>query len=40
MIQESFADGRSLLHRVDPRLRVTGAVAVAIVVAVSYQFQR
>jgi cobalt/nickel transport system permease protein len=38
MIQESFADGRSLLHRVDPRLRVTGAVAVAIVVAVSYQF--
>jgi energy-coupling factor transporter transmembrane protein EcfT len=38
MIQESFADGRSPLHRIDPRLRVVGAVAMAVVVAVSYQF--
>jgi cobalt/nickel transport system permease protein len=38
MIQESFADGDSPIHRIDPRLRVAGAVSMAIVVAVSYQF--
>lgn len=38
MIQESFAEGHSVMHRIDPRLRVTGAVALAVVVAVSYRF--
>jgi len=38
MIEESFADGHSPIHRIDPRLRVAGAVAMAIVVAVSYRF--
>lgn len=38
MIQESFAEGHSVLHRIDPRLRLTGAVAMAVLVAVSYNF--
>ncbi len=38
MIRESFAEGASWIHGIDPRLRVTGAVAFAVVVAVSYDF--
>ena len=38
MIRESFAEGNSWIHGIDPRLRVTGAVAFAVVVAVSYDF--
>jgi cobalt/nickel transport system permease protein len=39
MIQEPFADGRSLMHTIDPRLRVIGATLLAVVVAVSYDFK-
>jgi cobalt/nickel transport system permease protein len=39
MIKESFAEGSSWMHGIDPRLRVTGAVAFAVVVAVSYDFK-
>jgi cobalt/nickel transport system permease protein len=38
MIRESFAEGNSWIHGIDPRLRVIGAVAFAAVVAVSYDF--
>jgi len=38
MITESFAEGNSWIHGIDPRLRVLGAVAFAVVVAVSYEF--
>jgi cobalt/nickel transport system permease protein len=38
MISESFAEGNSWIHGIDPRLRVIGAVAFAVVVAVSYDF--
>jgi len=38
MISESFAEGSSWIHGIDPRLRVTGAAAFAVVVAVSYDF--
>lgn len=33
-----FADGRSWIHTIDPRLRVVGAVGFAAVVAVIYDF--
>ena len=39
MITESFAEGHSWMHTIDPRLRVAGAVAFAVVVAVSYDFK-
>lgn len=38
MINEPFALGRSWMHGIDPRLRVIGAAAFAVVVAVSYDF--
>ena len=38
MNQDSFAEGHSVIHRIDPRLRLVGAVALAVVVAVSYDF--
>lgn len=38
MIREPFAVGRSWMHGIDPRLRVTGAGVYASVVAVSYDF--
>ncbi len=38
MIRESFAEGSSWIHGIDPRLRVVGATAFAVVVAVSYDF--
>lgn len=39
MIRESFAEGSSWIHGIDPRLRVSGAAAFAVVVAVSYDFK-
>jgi cobalt/nickel transport system permease protein len=39
MISESFAEGTSWIHDIDPRLRVMGAAALAVVVAVSYDFK-
>ena len=39
MIRESFAEGNSWIHGIDPRLRVIGAAAFAVVVAVSYDFK-
>jgi cobalt/nickel transport system permease protein len=39
MIKESFSEGNSWMHGIDPRLRVTGATAFAVVVAVSYDFR-
>ena len=38
MIRESFAEGNSWIHGIDPRLRMIGAAAFAVVVAVSYDF--
>lgn len=38
MIRESFAEGNSWIHGIDPRLRVIGAAAFAVVVAISYDF--
>jgi len=38
MIQPSFAEGHSWVHDIDPRLRVVGAVAFAVIVAVAYAF--
>ena len=38
MISESFADGHSWIHGIDPRLRVIAAAAFAVVVAISYDF--
>jgi cobalt/nickel transport system permease protein len=38
VIDPAFAEGRSWMHRVDPRLRVVGATAFAMLVAVSYDF--
>lgn len=39
MIDPAFSEGRSWVHRVDPRLRVVGATAFAVVVAVAYDFR-
>ncbi len=39
MIQEPFADGKSLLHTVDPRYRLVAAVIFSFLVALSYQMQ-
>ena len=38
MIREPFAAGSSWMHCIDPRLRVAGATAYAIVVSVSYDY--
>ncbi len=38
MIDGSFAEGSSWLHRIDPRVRVVVASAYAVVVAVAYDF--
>jgi cobalt/nickel transport system permease protein len=38
MIRESFVEGTSWIHDIDPRLRVIGAAAFAAVVAVTYDF--
>lgn len=38
MLTEPFASGTSLLHRLDPRLRVAAATAFSIVVALSFRF--
>jgi cobalt/nickel transport system permease protein len=38
MITTAFAEGRSWMHAIDPRLRVVGAAAFAAVVAVAYDF--
>ncbi|WP_319406776.1 cobalt ECF transporter T component CbiQ [uncultured Desulfosarcina sp.] len=38
MITESFAEGNSWIHGIDPRLRVIWASVFAVVVAVSYAF--
>jgi len=38
MIREPFATGRSWMHAVDPRLRVTGATVYALIVAVSHDY--
>jgi cobalt/nickel transport system permease protein len=38
MIQEPFAIGESMIHRLDPRIRLSLTVLYAFVVALSYQF--
>ncbi len=38
MIQEPFANGKSWIHEIDPRLRVLLASLYAVVTAVSYRF--
>jgi cobalt/nickel transport system permease protein len=38
MISESFASGDSMIHRLDPRMRVSVTVVYSFVVAISYQF--
>lgn len=38
MIAEPFAHGSSLLHRLDPRIRVIAATALSVVVALANQF--
>ena len=35
MISEPFADGVSIIHRIDPRFRIVAAVLFSVVVAVS-----
>lgn len=37
MIQEPFADGRSILHIVDPRFRLIAASVFSVIVALSYR---
>ena len=39
MINESFATGKSVIHRIDPRIKVLLATLYSIVVAISQQFQ-
>ena len=38
MISEPFAIGNSVIHQLDPRIRVSFTIAYAFVVALSYQF--
>lgn len=38
MIQETFAQGRSFLHRADPRLKVIFAGGFSLIVALTYNF--
>ena len=38
MLTEPFASGTSVMHRLDPRLRVVAATVFSIVVALSYSF--
>lgn len=39
MIRESFVEGSSWIHGIDPRLRVVGATVFAVVIAISYDFR-
>ena len=38
MLTEPFASGKSLLHRLDPRVRVVAATTFSIIVALSFKF--
>ncbi len=38
MIEEPFADGHSIIHRIDPRFRVAAAVFYSFSVALCYEF--
>jgi cobalt/nickel transport system permease protein len=38
MISEPFAIGKSMIHRLDPRIRLSLTVLYSFVVALSYQF--
>jgi cobalt/nickel transport system permease protein len=38
MIHETFAIGTSIVHQLDPRIRVAFAILYAFVVALSYRF--
>ena len=38
MIDEPFASGNSMIHRLDPRVRIVFAAAFAVAVALSYEF--
>lgn len=38
MIQEPFASGNSIIHNIDPRIRVISVIAYSIVIALSNQF--
>ena len=38
MIEEAFANGESVMHRIDPRLRIVFATILSFVIALSYQF--
>ena len=38
MLAEPFASGNSLLHRLDPRLRVGAATLFSLIVALSFKF--
>jgi len=39
MINEPFAQGQSIIHKIDPRFRVTAAVFFSFTVALCYEFQ-
>ena len=39
MIEEPFASGNSIIHRIDPRFRVAAAILYSFTVALCYQFQ-
>jgi len=39
MIEEPFASGNSIIHRIDPRFRVTAALFYSFSVALCYEFQ-
>ena len=38
MIEEPFAQGKSIIHRIDPRFKIVIAVALSIATAISYRF--
>lgn len=38
MIEEPFADGSSVIHRIDPRFRVVAATGLSIVIAIASSF--
>lgn len=39
VIDEPFAQGNSVIHRIDPRYRIVTAAALTIAIAVAYRFQ-
>lgn len=39
MIDEPFAHGHTVIHRIDPRYRITAAAALTIAIAVAYRFE-